>query len=73
MRLLIDFDVKDFDDDKVQMALDECRNLCAGCDTNTEKCLVSQNDCVVKNAIEALSGMIRIGKGIRRYQEVGKV
>jgi len=73
MRLLIDFDIKRFDDEKIKTALEKCKKLCTGCDRMLEQCLNSQNECLIKNAIEALDGMIRIGQGNRRYQDVGKV
>lgn len=71
MRLFIDYDIKSFDDDKAANALELCEDLCAGCDKVLEKCLLDSDDCPVKNAIEALRGMIRTGKGIRRYKEIG--
>lgn len=73
MRLLIDFDIKCFDDESVQIALEKCMKLCEGCNRSLEQCLISQNECLIKNAIEALSGMIRLGKGNRRYEEVGRI
>lgn len=73
MRLIIDFDIKDFDEGKAEEALSSCKNLCKSCDFSLEKCLMNSNDCPVKNAIEALAGMIRTGKGIRRYKEIGNL
>lgn len=70
MRILIDFDVKEFDDQKAADALSSCENLCNGCENSMEKCFLSPIDCPIKNAIEALSGMIRTGKGIKRYKEL---
>lgn len=73
MRIFIDFDVKEFDDQKAADALSSCENLCSGCENSLEKCLLNTVDCPVKNAIEALRGMIRTGKGIKRYKELGSL
>ena len=73
MKIFIDFDIKDFDLEKANFALKACKDICTECDEVLDKCLLGSNDCPVKNAIEALGGMIRIGKGIRRYEEIGNL
>lgn len=70
MKIWMDYDVKEFDDDKVDAALAACKRLCEGCEIGWEQCLLSPNDCAVKDAVEPLSGMIRAGKGIKRYKEI---
>lgn len=73
MRLLIDFEIKDFDGEKAKAALAACEVICNSCDEDQAKCLLDTSDCPVKNAIEALSGLIRTGSGIRRYKEIGDI
>lgn len=73
MRMLIGFEVKEFDEKKVQTALEKCTALCKGCEWELDKCLISQNECMVKTAIESLKGMLRIGAGVVRFKEIGRV
>jgi hypothetical protein len=73
MRLFMDYEIKTFEDEKAAKALERCEALCDNCERELEKCLLGSNDCPVKDAIEALRGMIRAGKGIRRYKEIGEL
>jgi|GEM_PF-3226854 len=71
MRILVDFEIKQFDDSKAAAAMDACQAICETCDDDLAFCLLNTTDCPVKNAIEALGGLIRTGQGIRRYKEIG--
>lgn len=73
MKVLIGNEVKIFDDEKVQEALGLCKCLCNGCNKSIKECLLDTTDCPVKDSIESLQSLIRIGKGIRRYRELGNL
>ena len=62
MRVILNYEIKDFDELKAKKALSACEKLCEDCDLfSLEDCLLSSTDCPVKNAVEALRSLIRIG------------
>ena len=70
MKLVIDGNIKEFDNAQVEAAGEKCRALCEGCDIGLEECLLGTRDCPVKNAVESINAMIRMGRGIKRYREL---
>lgn len=70
MKIWVEYSVKDFDRDKLLAAIDACKQTCEGCEIGLEACMRGANECSMKDAIEALEGMERVGRGVRRYKEI---
>ncbi|WP_343248628.1 hypothetical protein [Diplocloster hominis] len=70
MKLVIDGDIKEFDNALVEDASEKCKALCEGCDIQLEECLLGPRDCPVKNAVEAVNSIQRMGRGIKRYTDL---
>ena len=47
MKLVIDGNIKEFDNAQVEAAGEKCRALCEGCDIGLEECLLGTRDCPV--------------------------
>lgn len=70
MKIWVEYSVKEFDRAKLLTAIEACRAVCADCELGLDRCMLMSNECSMKDAIESLEGMERIGRGVKRYKEI---